>query len=177
MTKPEFMGQFDRLCRGFKYEATGEQAEAWFRRIGHVLVADWSEAVTTLLCAPRFPLLDPVLAALDAAEAHRKRQRIEQDKKPAAILARLAQEGGRGCPLSPELFASIKAFTGRDQVRHYLKIVNEDEDLEVAERAREVARLTHEEARLSAILTEMVPRLSNEELSDFVEQYGQAVAS
>lgn len=177
MTKPEFMGQFDRLCRGFKYEATGEQAEAWFRRIGHALVADWSEAVTTLLCAPRFPLLDPVLAALDAAEAHRKRQRIEQDKKPASKLYKLVQEGQVSTHLSPLLFQAIKTFAGRDQVRHYIGLTVSDEDLEPLEREEELNRWKREEARLSAVLAETVPKLNEEDLSAFVERYGKAVAA
>jgi len=151
MTRNEFMGQFQRLCAGFRYDSTPEQIEAWFRRIGHAAVQDWAEAVTTLLCAPRFPLLDPVLAALDSASAHRRRLAVERDKQPASMLARLAQEGGRGCPLSPELFESIKAFAGREQVRKYLGIVQDKADLEPAERERELTRLTHEEARLSAI--------------------------
>ena len=64
MTRPEFMGQFQRLCTGFSTSFTQEQAEAWFRRIGHVGADVWSESVTTLLCADRFPRdLDRVLAA------------------------------------------------------------------------------------------------------------------
>lgn len=177
MTKADFMGQFDRLCRGFKYDATSEQAEAWFRRIGHALIQDWSEAVTTLLCAPRFPLLDPVLAALEVAAAHRRRTQIERDKQPAATLARLAQDGGRGCPLSLDLFQVIKAFAGREQVRHYLAVVNEHAELDQAERERELKQLATEERRLSAILTDLVPKLNEEELSLFVDRYGQAVAS
>jgi len=177
MTKPEFMGQFDRLCRGFKYEATGEQAEAWFRRIGHALVEDWSEAVTTLLCAPRFPLLDPVLAALEAAGAHRKRQQIERDKKPASILYRLVQEGQASSHLSPLLFQAIKAFAGRDQVRHYLSVVERNQDLEPLEREEQETQLRREEVRLSGILNESVPKLTNEDLSVFVERYGSAVAA
>jgi len=177
MTRPEFMGQFDRLCRGFSYTATPEQSEAWFRRIGHAVVQDWSEAVTTLLCAPRFPLLDPVLAALESAGTHRRRLAVERDKQPASMLARLAQEGGRGCPFSKDLFACIKAFAGREQVRHYLAIVNGKEEMDPGERTRELKRLAQEEARLSAILTDLVPKLSDEELSDFIEHYGHAVAA
>ncbi|MFN3076874.1 MAG: hypothetical protein ABT940_08360 [Alphaproteobacteria bacterium] len=177
MTKPEFMGQFDRLCRGFKYEATSEQAEAWFRRIGHVLAADWSEAVTTLLCAPRFPLLDPVLAALDAAMAHRKRQQIERDKKPASVLYRLVQEGQVSTQLPPILFNAIKALAGRDQARHYLSVIANNPDLEPLEREEQAAKWHKEEARLSAILTDTVPKLSEADLSALMARYGHAVAA
>jgi len=177
MNKSEFMGQFDRLCRGFKYASTSEQAEAWFRRIGHADVADWAEAVTTLLCSPRFPMLDPVLTALEDAGNHRRRVQIERDKKPASVFARLVMEGQGGCPLSPELFAAIKAHSGREQVRKYLQIVHDDGKLEPLEKRDEMQRLRTEEDRLTEILTEVLPKLHNDELTEFMERYGQEVAA
>jgi len=177
MTRPEFMGQFDRLCKGFRYDSTQEQSEAWFRKIGHVDVQDWAEAVNTLLCSPRFPLLDPVLAAIDEAGNHRRRMSVEREKRSAVGLARLAQEGGRGCPLSPELFAAIKAHAGREQVRHYIALVEQDEKLEPLEKRDELHRLKAEAHRLTAILCEMLPKLHEEELAEFMARYGEAVAA
>lgn len=73
MTRNEFTAQFDRLCRGFKYDPTPEQAEAWYRKIGHVSVSVWAESVTTLLCAKYFPKFEEALHALDQeAETQRK---------------------------------------------------------------------------------------------------------
>lgn len=172
MTRPEFMSQFDRLCKGFRYDATPEQSEAWFKRIGHGHPADWREAVDVLLCAPRFPLLDPVLAALEQAQGQRKRLAVTRDKPQAeSVFERLRR--GEGAKLSPTLFAAIKAFAGREQVRRYLALERGREE----RREQELVRLAKEEARLTRELADLVPQLDEHELSDFVGHYGPAVAA
>lgn len=83
MTKPEFEFQYKRLCTGLKHEPTPEQFEAWWTKIGHAHAADWQEAVTTLLCGIRFPLLDPTLAALEQAQEYRKRLAAQREREQA----------------------------------------------------------------------------------------------
>lgn len=172
MTKPEFFEQFARLCAGFRYDATPEQGEAWFKRIGHGHPADWREAVDVLLCAPRFPLLDPVLAALEQAQEHRRRVTVARDKPKAESGFERLQRGA-GATLSPTLFAAIKAFAGREQVRRYLALERGREE----RREQELVRLAKEEARLTRELADLVPQLDEHELSDFVAHYGPAVAA
>ena len=67
MTKGEFISQYHLLCKGFRYEATEEQTDAWYRKVQQYALQDWADAVSTLLCGARFPLLDPALAALVGA--------------------------------------------------------------------------------------------------------------
>lgn len=83
MTRAEFIGQFNRLCGGFRYAPTDAQSEAWYRRVGMRDLADWAEAVTTLLCGPRFPLLDPVLAALEQAYESRRKVQVTTERHQA----------------------------------------------------------------------------------------------
>lgn len=83
MTKLEFMQDYERLCDGFRYQSTPEQSAAWYKKIGHTHANDWREAVDTLLCGPRFPLLDPVLVACEQASGHRKRQQAQQERMEA----------------------------------------------------------------------------------------------
>lgn len=80
MNKPEFFTEYTRLCKGFRYESTPEQGNAWYSRLAHVHASDWTEAVTSLLCGPRFPLLDPVLEACEKAAAHRRRVEADRDR-------------------------------------------------------------------------------------------------
>jgi len=63
------------------------------------------------------------------------------------------------------------------QVRHYLSVVERNQDLEPLEREEQETQLRREEVRLSGILNESVPKLTNEDLSVFVERYGSAVAA
>jgi len=84
MTRQEFHGQFVRLCKGFKYEATEEQAEAWYRRIGHVGVEPWSESVTNLLCASHFPRdLDAVMKVVEIQAQASRSKAILREKRTA----------------------------------------------------------------------------------------------
>ena len=177
MTRPEFMGQFDRLCVGFRYSATQEQSEAWFRKIGHHALADWAEAVSTLLCAPRFPLLDPVLAALDEAAQHRRKVEIDRNRRQDSRLAHTAQFGGGGNPLSPTLMAAIKAHSERELIRHWIDQAQHSPRLEPMEREAELKQLRAREQGLTDELCRVVPKLAQDELSDFMARYGAAVAA
>lgn len=179
MTKREFIGQFERLCKGFKHDATDEQTEAWYQRLQSWDAGDWSEAVTTLLCAPRYPYLDAVLEALDQALAHRRARQLQCERKQAErIYAEIqAKEDG---PLSRTLFDAIKVFSGRRQVQWLLVLLLEDKqhrELTDEERKREIARLRQEEQRLTTELAGLLPALNNEELGQFVAHYGHAAAA
>lgn len=83
MTKTEFLMEYERLCNGFRHQSTPEQSSAWYKKIGHVQAQDWTSAVDTLLCAPRFPVLDPVLAACDQAQESRRRHAAQRERMEA----------------------------------------------------------------------------------------------
>lgn len=83
MTKPQFLAEYERLCNGFRHQSTPEQGAAWYTKIGHVQAEDWREAVTTLLCAPRFPLLDPVLISCEQAAETRRRMTVNRERYEA----------------------------------------------------------------------------------------------
>lgn len=178
MTKGEFISQFHVLCKGFRFEATDQQTDAWYRKVQHHALVDWTEAVSTLLCGPRFPLLDPVLAALDHARDHRKRIDQWKDKKESEqVTTRL--DAGEVPGLSPELFLTIKVFASRMQVRRYQMQVaaNVREQLTPAQREAELKRLQQEDARLTAEYQRLMPMLSKAEADQFTVQYGRAVAA
>jgi len=178
MTKGEFVSQFHLLCKGFRCEATAEQTDAWYRQVQHHALEDWSEAVCTLLCGARFPLLDPVLAALDNAREHRKRINQWKDKKEAQRVTDGLQVGD-GTALSPELFLTIKVFAARMQVRRMQMQVaaNQRDALTANERARELARLQQEDVRLTAEYERLMARLPKAEADAFTVKYGRAVAA
>lgn len=83
MTKTEFLMDYERLCNGFRHQSTPEQSSAWYKKIGHVQAQDWSNAVDTLLCAPRFPMLDPVLSACDQAQESRRKHAAQRERMEA----------------------------------------------------------------------------------------------
>ena len=176
MTRTEFSGQFDRLCRGFKHEPTTEQGEAWYRRIGHVALSVWAEVVTTLLCGKYFPKLDEVLSAIEVEADNQRRAAVERDKTTAARVHRRL-DGGHGCPLSADLFAVIRALAARDQVRHLLTVLPENPDLDPAQLERRLAALRNEEARIMVLLADRLPKLNEPELTALVARYGPAVAA
>lgn len=170
MTRPEFMGQFQRLCTGFTFAFTPEQAEAWFRRVGHVALSVWAESVTNLLCAERFPRdLDRVLAVVDLQAQAARSKAIQRDKSTAARVE--AQLGSAESGIDPTLFQVIKAFAGREQVRKYQARVIADDDLAPTPKRLELARLRTEEARLDAVIQQGVPSLTNEDAYRLMMQY------
>lgn len=178
MTRGEFVSQFHLLCKGFRCEATAEQTDAWYRKVQHHALEDWTEAVSTLLCGSRFPLLDPAMAALDHAREHRKRISQWKDKKEAERVTENLQSGA-GTALSPELFLTIKVFASRVQVRRYQMQVaaNLREALTPEERDREMARLRQEDARLTAEYERLLAKLPTAEADAFTVKYGRAVAA
>jgi hypothetical protein len=178
MTRPEFKGQFDRLCAGYRFDATAEQTEAWYRRVGHVAPPIWSETVTNLLCADRFPRdLDRVLLIIDQQlQAHRAKA-IAHDKPLAARIERMIEEGKIGLDSVP--FQVIKAYAGRRQVRveraWYQKQTERDE-MKPLKIERELLRLQAEEARLETVIREGIPKLSTEDAYRLMMQYEPATA-
>lgn len=178
MTKGEFISQFHVLCKGFRFEASAEQTDAWYRKVQHHALEDWTDAVATLLCGPRFPLLDPALDALDRARDHRKRISQWKDKKEAET-ATMRIDRGTVPLLSPELFATIRVFSSRMQVRRYQMQVaaNVRETLTPAQRTLELQRLQQEDARLTAEYERLMQSLSQADVDLFTVQYGRAVAA
>jgi hypothetical protein len=179
MTRGEFITQFDLLCKGFRLEPTKEQGDAWFRKVQQYAMEDWAEAVSTLLCAPRFPLLDPVLAALDAAREHRKRIELWKDRKAAERVID-GLESGQDSALSPELFQTVKVFLARQQVRRYQMQVaaNFGDRWAPARREAELTRLQQEEQRLTREYQQLMGTLSQADCDAFVLRYqGHEVAA
>lgn len=170
MTRVEFQGQFVRLCNGFKYDATMEQTDAWFRRVGHVGLEPWAESVTNLLCADRFPRdLDAVLKVVDLqAQACRARAILRDKPKAARIHAQLgtAEHG-----IDPTLFSVIKAYAGRELVRHYQQLVIANDELGPTQKRLELTLLRTEEARLMAEIRAGLPAVSNEDALRLMERY------
>ncbi len=94
MTKDEFKQQFKRLCAGFKFEPTPGQIEAFFERMGQYDVCDWKEAVTDLLCAPRFPKdLNVIAEAIGRRADDRRRREAEQNRMSRLTVPERAAEG------------------------------------------------------------------------------------
>jgi len=177
MRKADFMTEFDRLCRGFKHESTPEQAEAWFALVSSTDPADWSTAVSMLLCAPKFPYRDAVLHAIDQAATARRARARQCERKQAE---RLVEEMAGGARLSPVLFDAIKACGSREQVRHYQSLVRANQGrcpLPPASQERELARLRAEEQAYTHSLAKLLPQLDQTELTEFMARYGPEVAA
>lgn len=177
MTKPEFTGQFERLCAGFRYESTAEQADAWFRRVGHIGLTVWAESVTNLLCADRFPRdLDRVLVVVELQAQASRAKTVQRDKSTAARV-HAALERGAGLPgMAAVPFEIVKAFAGREQVQKYQARVLANDDGDPTRRRLELARLHTEEARLNEIIRHGMPSLSNEDGQCLMERYEPVTA-
>lgn len=176
MTKGEFTTEFHRLCKGFRYEPTTEQGDAWFRKTLHYERPDWSNAVDTLLCSPRFPTFDYSQAALDTARESRKRHEIQKDARTADRRVENVMSG-RGCPLYPDLFNCIKAFSGRNHVRRYIAIVesNDGDKYEPLEQQEELAILKQREEKLTVEYERLLRGLSQADGDAFTVRYGAEV--
>lgn len=135
MTRQEFTGQFDRLCRGLEYGPTPEQTEAIYRRIGHVGLSVWAESVTTLLCDGRkglLPKLDHVLIVVDREAEAQRSAAVRQDKRQAeSVFHRLCREVDEAelsripTPGTP-LFACIRAFSSRENATKRMSSLSKD---------------------------------------------------
>lgn len=180
MTKSEFTGQFDRLCRGLEYAATQDQAEAIFRRVGHVALSVWAEAVTTLLCDGRkgfLPKLEHVLAVLDAEADSQRRIAVEQGKYQAHKTYTLLHE-----PVNPDeqsriptpgtpLFACIKAFAGREDVLRRLARIKSETEWTDGRKQRERERLAPFLAQYERDIEAFSPLLHDADAARLVQQY------
>lgn len=170
MTRPEFMGQFQRLCVGFKYEFTPEQAEAWFRRIGHVEAVVWSETVTNLLCSDRFPRdLDRVLLEVDKHAQAARAKAILRDRPRAARIHEAL--GGDDSGIDPTLFQVIKAYAGREQVQRMVGLVTANDEMNPTVKRLRLVQLRTEEARLNAVIKAGIPSLTNDDALRLMHQY------
>lgn len=80
MTKDEFRTEFRRLCDGFSYQPKPTQMEAFYERLQHCHPDDWREAVTDLLCAPKFPRdLNAILQAVDVRAEQRRKIKVSHE--------------------------------------------------------------------------------------------------
>lgn len=115
MTKDEFKVQFKRLCDGFSFQPTPGQIEAFFERLGFHDVRDWKEAVTDLLCAPRFPKDLNVIAetvgkrADDRRRLEAERKRMERVSMPQPEPGTFrTRDGWDGMGFPPEIRESLE---------------------------------------------------------------------
>lgn len=173
MTRPEFMGQFTRLCSGFRYESTPEQSEAWFRRVGHVGLDVWSESVTNLLCAERFPRdLDRVLAVVEIQVQACRARAILRDKPRASIA--VERLGTVESGIDPNLFQAIKCFAGRQQIRRNRVNWTRNEELEPRLKEQRLAHRDQEEARLTKDIILLMPLLEAQDIRRLMDKYEPA---
>lgn len=176
MTRTEFQGQFVRLCKGFKYDATDEQTEAWYRRLSHLHLEVWAESVTNLLCADRFPRdLDRVLLVVDTQAQAARSKAILRDRHTAARVE--SQLGSADSGMDPTLFQVIKAYAGREQVQRMAVRVIADEAMPPTKKRLELVRLRTEETRLNAVIQQGIPSLSNEDAFRLMERFEPATVA
>jgi hypothetical protein len=176
MNRGEFVGQFTRLCQGFKFEVTDEQTEAWFRRMGHVGIEPWAESVTTLLCAERFPRdLDRVLAVVDLQVRACQAKAILRDRPIADRVS--AQIGTVGSGIAPHLFQAIKCCAGRAQVRRNRVNWTKNEEMEPRVKEVSLTRCDKDEARLTQDIIRLMPALPAQDIRRLMEQYEPVCAS
>ena len=177
MTRSEFTGQFDRLCKGFKHEPTGEQAEAWFRRIGHLSLSVWAESVTTLLCGKFYPKLEEALTIAEREAESQRKTAVAADKPKAYVLHKKIEKG-EDTALSKPLFNSIKAFSGREYCRGRIAWVTANESLDPLDKEQQLKDWNEKERVCNADLAKWLPQLTNDETTAFLFRYGkEAVAS
>lgn len=186
MTKTEFMGQFERLCRGLAYESTGEQAEAIYRKITLFPLSIWAESVTTLLCDGRkgyLPKLEHVLEVLDReAESQRKAAVLRDRPVAESVLQRLSretqeEEGGRIPSPGTPLFTCIKAFAGRGQAVLRLDMITRSEHLSDEEKNRDMQKLKVSIREYDREIQDFSPLLQDADAARLVRTYesGEAV--
>ncbi len=184
MTKTEFMGQFDRLCRGLAYESTGEQAEAIYRKIALFPLSIWAESVTTLLCDGRngwLPKLEHMLEVLDREAESQRRAAVLRDRPIAeSVLQRLSretteEEGGRIPKPGTPLFTCIKAFAGRAQAQFSLDRITQSEKLDDEEKARETQRVKAAILEYDREIQQYSPMLHDADAARLVKKYEHGV--
>lgn len=180
MTRQEFTGQFDRLCRGLDYQASAEQAEAMYRRVGHVAMSVWAESVTSLLCDGRkgfLPKLEHVLSVVEQEAESQRRVAVEQDKFKARKTYVLLHQ-----PVNPDeqtripspgspLFTCIKAYAGRKQCLKAIAALPSAERMTDPQRERELARYRQAIQEYDREIAELSPLLHEEDAGRLVKEY------
>jgi hypothetical protein len=86
MTRDDFLPGYQRLCRGHRFAATDERAEATYHAIGHFSALAWTDAVELLLLDNRMPSGERIIAAVDSATERRRRQAVAHAPLPLHIL-------------------------------------------------------------------------------------------
>lgn len=181
MKREEFMPQFERLCKGFKLEPTIEQAEAWYRRIGHVGLAPWAESVTTLLCARYFPKLEEALEEVEQEAERLRKAAVVKDQASAKKTYTLIKTGAIKTPdISMPFFKAIKAYAGRQQARQLIVIteahikLNDLQDQALRACERRIAEWRGEILKYDHELIELVQQLTPDENRDLIARYEAA---
>ncbi|WP_413937157.1 hypothetical protein [Nitrospira sp. BLG_1] len=185
MTKTEFIGQFDRLCRGLEYTATPEQTEAIYRRIGNVGLSVWAESVTTLLCDGRkglLPKLEHVLTVVDHEAEAQRRAAVQRDKRKSdSVFHRLCREVDEAelsripMPGTP-LFACIQAFSSRENAAKKMLILSEDARHSDAWKEQERVRLDGFLRQAEQDIAQYSQMLDDEDAAKLSRRYESNVA-
>jgi hypothetical protein len=169
MTKHEFRGHFKRLCEGFRYDPTAAQFEAFYERLKQYDVRDWTEAVTTLLCGARFPVLDPMLDTLEKMQAARRRDELEADKAGAARVYHELM--GDPVDIQAPSFRARKAFAGRKQAREMLDIWAQRDFADERIRAKWLTHYEDEILRAEREIDAVIGKLEPNEVRALLEHY------
>jgi len=84
MNLEEFRPDLKRLAEGHGVTMPVGKIYAFYDRVGHWPLEVWTQAVTTMLCAPKFPAnLDMMANALEVAQEHLRLKRVAQDRGSA----------------------------------------------------------------------------------------------
>lgn len=84
MTRDVFKVEFKRLCDGFDMQPRQGQVDAYYERLQMHHEADWHEAVTDLLCAPKFPYnLNTILEVIEVRAEERRRANVQRENYEA----------------------------------------------------------------------------------------------
>lgn len=187
MLKHDFVIEFERLCKGFRYNPTTVQVEAWFERVGRTAPAVWREAVTALLCHKYFPKLEDILDAIEReAERSRKSTVLQDQIEAARTVAQLQREPQKDEDLSrvptpgTPLFNCIQTLARRNHVRIQLVWVERHQSSPEAKILLERDHLLELEMRLTQDVVQLSKRIHPDDLRRLLKKYepqSAAVAS
>lgn len=183
----DFVLEFERLCRGFRYEPTTLQVEAWFGRVGRPDPTVWKETVSTLLCGKHFPKLEEALDELEREAERQRKNKVQQDQIEAArTVAQLQrdtqkEENSSRIPTpTTALFHCIQTLARRDHVRTQLAWVERHQGWPEAKKSRERDRLLEIEVRLTQDVVQLSELIHPDDLRRLLTKYepqSKAVAS
>jgi len=125
MTLDQFKYQFKRLCDGHKLQPTPEQIVAFYQNLQRVEACDWEEAVTNLLCRPKFPYLEAVLDMCVACADNRKRR--EKIQARTQVARNPFPDMGEHDDDCPAKFAVLRLFSGEGNIADLLREEEEKE--------------------------------------------------